>query len=1000
MTGGPDRDRERLTAGHFRQLFAEVHGYPPFPWQESLLERVLADGWPALIDVPTGLGKTAILDVAVFLSALRSEHARRRVFLVVDRRLIVDQAYLRAEDLHHKIADAAPGTACALVRERLAVEGDDPGAVLGITRMRGGVDWSWLWLERPDRHAIVTGTVDQVGSRLLFRGYGVGQRIRPVDAALVGTDSLIVVDEAHLSDPFLRVLQETRRLDVGGVGRPPVVVAMSASPGRADIRVHGITDADERHPIAGKRLRAPKSVRPVAVTASAGSAPSAVADALASWATRLGGPGKVIGAVANTVSMARATFERIRGTIGDQAECVLLTGRVRPIDREYLLHTWYPRIRSGAAREPGAELYVVATQTIEAGADIDLDGMVTEAAPLAALVQRLGRVNRMGERPAAPVIVVRAEKLRDVVYGPASEATWEWLTSLQAPLAHKAGHTVELGDGVPVSPAGLRDLIVSIPPEQQERMRGIQPYVPVMSAATLDAWARTSPVPHPDVPVAPYLHGDGAGEPTVSLVWRADMQGADPEGWTGSVERIPPSAEEALELPISAARRWLAQPEPGRSPGSRAAHDPGTGISDLEQQQLNAADRPEAEPIGAPRRVLRYESAGHWVPVTERQVRPGDLLVVPAAWGGCDRYGWNPDSAVPVTDLADFTGSGRQKRTTAIRIDTVLSDAIEMLAAGLREGIADFISQVRDDIAAEAAPSAEADKQYRRRLRELIAKEQRSLPHQQVLSRLAAAGRLSVLEDDTEAGGGWGKESAGRLVALFSAPGVSWNDDDSPAGTSLSPERKRLTLAAHQAAVGRRAREFARNLGLPEQLRRAAGLAACYHDEGKQDSRFQVMLHGGDRWAARAGVEPLAKSGMDPADRATHRRAARLSGYPPGMRHEALSAQIATVRLQQLADEAIDVDLVIHLVAAHHGHARPLLPPVADTNPEKVKITLANGEIAVLDTAATIDWTGPARFHALCQRYGRWGLALLETIVRLADIWCSARSEECDDCCD
>jgi CRISPR-associated endonuclease/helicase Cas3 len=981
-------------ASHFRDFFTEIHGYSPFPWQEALLERVLAHGWPDLIDVPTGLGKTAILDVAVFASALASPHARRRVFLVVDRRLIVDQAFQEALELQRKTAEAGPGTACHMVRERLAVAGDEEAMGLSVTRMRGGVDWSWLWLERPDRHAIITGTVDQVGSRLLFRGYGVSDKARPIDAALAWADSLIVIDEAHLSDPFIRTLLQARDLDTGNVSRPPVIVAMSASPGRLHSRVHGITKADEDHPVAGKRLRAKKSLHPVAVTAPASGAPSAVADALASWARRLGGPGKIIGVVANTVSMARAAFERIRRDAGNQAGCVLLTGRIRPIDRDYLLHEWYPKIKSGAARDPGAELYVVATQTIEAGADIDLDAMVTEIAPLPALVQRLGRVNRMGERASAPIVVIRAGNLRDLVYGPASEYTWEWLASLQAPIAHKPGRTAsDLGEGTPASPAVLRALSAGIPAEQHQRMRGIQPYVPVISAATLDTWARTCPAPHPDVPVAPYLHGIGAGEPTVSLIWRADVQGADPQGWAGSVERVPPSAEEALELPISAARQWLARPEPGRIPASGPAQEAGT--SDLESQAGDTAGDPAAAPASGPYRALRYAASGQPQSVTPRQVRPGDLLVVPAAWGGCDRYGWHPGSTAPVTDLADFTG-GRPRRSTAIRIGPALTDAVGVIAPDLREHIAAFVTQIRQDIEEESAPSASADSRYRDLLHDLPAAEEPSgLPHQRVLSRLATAGRLTLL--DTGQVGNGHNEPAEPYPALFTAPGISWSNDDSPTGTSLSPGRQPLSLAAHQSAVGRRAKEFAANLSLPGPLAAAVELAARHHDEGKRDPRFQVMLHGGDRWQARAAAGPLAKSGMDPADTIAYRRAAQMSGYPAGMRHEALSAQIASAYLQQQDGNDLDTDLVEHLVAAHHGYARPLLPPVADPQPEKVQVLLPDGRTAVFDTAGTVDWQEPARFTVLCVRYGRWGLALLETIVRLADIWCSARSEACHD---
>ena len=101
-----------LAATDFPTFFKEVHGWRPFPWQEALLRRVLDRGWPALVDVPTGLGKTAVLDIAVFASALRSEHARRRVFLVVDRRLIVDQANEHATCIQQALADARPGTVC------------------------------------------------------------------------------------------------------------------------------------------------------------------------------------------------------------------------------------------------------------------------------------------------------------------------------------------------------------------------------------------------------------------------------------------------------------------------------------------------------------------------------------------------------------------------------------------------------------------------------------------------------------------------------------------------------------------------------------------------------------------------------------------------------------------------------------------------------------------------------------------------------------------------
>ena len=152
-------------------------------------------------------------------------------------------------------------------------------------------------------------------------------------------------------------------------------------------------------------------------------------------------PARVTGVVANTVAMARAVFSRLQAELPEPARCVLLTGRIRPVDREYLLRGWYPRIRAGTSRDNSEPAYVVATQTIEVGADIDLDGLVTESAAFPALIQRLGRVNRRGNHARAVTVTVHADALEDRVYGEARQQTWRWLTGLADPLRHRAGRS-------------------------------------------------------------------------------------------------------------------------------------------------------------------------------------------------------------------------------------------------------------------------------------------------------------------------------------------------------------------------------------------------------------------------------------------------------------------------------------------------------------------------------------------------------------------------------
>ena len=94
------------------------------------------------------------------------------------------------------------------------------------------------------------------------------------------------------------------------------------------------------------------------------------------------------------------------------------------------MHTDRPDDLRRAMRKP---LVVVATQTIEAGVDIDFDGLVTEAAALDALRQRFGRLNRAGRPDIMPEAVVLAhkedvgDKADDPVYGDRIAETWKAL---------------------------------------------------------------------------------------------------------------------------------------------------------------------------------------------------------------------------------------------------------------------------------------------------------------------------------------------------------------------------------------------------------------------------------------------------------------------------------------------------------------------------------------------------------------------------------------------
>ena len=78
-------------------------------------------------------------------------------------------------------------------------------------------------------------------------------------------------------------------------------------------------------------------------------------------------------------------------------------------------------------------------------------------------------------------------------------------------------------------------------------------------------------------------------------------------------------------------------------------------------------------------------------------------------------------------------------------------------------------------------------------------------------------------------------------------------------------------------------------------------------------------------------------------------------------------------------------DLLLHLVVSHHGNGRPLVTPVDDGTAAKVSAVVDGMPVEAPADLARVDWGQPRRFRKLNDRYGPWGLALLEAIVRIAD---------------
>ena len=967
-----------LSASDFAEFFEAVHDYSPFPWQQKLVDRLATgDKWPGVLDLPTGSGKTAALDAAVFHLAMCADapgKAAMRVAFVVDRRLVVDDAFGRAEKIAGALraasrADTGSNRVAKEVARRLQRLSGSGNPPLVARRLRGGVPLEEDWARTPTQPTILCSTVDQVGSRLLFRGYGVSDRMKPVHAGLLGVNSLILLDEAHLSEPFRQTLRALRKIGRAEIG----VALLTATPGRSEERVFRLSAEDREHQTLKDRLEAPKCafLRPL-VRGTDDTVARRFASEARQAMNRLrenGVAAAAVGVIVNRVALARRTYELLADE--DAADAVLLIGRSRDVDRDDVAATLAPfRTGAMAVRAEAKPLFVVATQCLEVGVDLDLDGLVAQAASLDALRQRFGRLNRAG-RPiqAEGVLLARTEDVAkradDPVYGDRIRKTWDALTNLAE-------------DGVVDFGVEVLSRLLSEDEIDVEDLAAERPSAPILMPAYLDLWSRTSPPPVADPEVSLFLHGPERTAAGVSVVWRGDLSEADFMEGSGTdlaevMRLVPPRAAEAIEIPLSAVGAWL------RQYWYEAAE-----VSDVPARETEAG-APGSSRV-ADRPAFRW--AGHGSPRTglvgPNELRPGDLVVVPAVYGGCDRFGWAPASMDTVRDVAEVAAGPYARRRWAVR---VASNATQteaqwqrLLAVVADEGLAGLALVGRllaampseDPTDEETESEVRSPRSTRASLEMLLRARGRIVAHRPYGG--GAPGRVILVAD--------------RGVEDASAASVATpvTEDETASHTSSEP----VLLDDHCRRVACFVRRFARKLDVEEEDDLV--LAAFLHDGGKADPRFQTMLSGGDPWNRPDGPV-LAKGARSwsPAARSN-------AGLPRRWRHEALSVRMA--RSHPRFAEADDPKLVSWLIGSHHGRGRPFFDFV-DSQPEQplpcLDVTdwslppeVPGPESLAFDLEGD-DW--PSLFDDLKRRYGHWSLAHLEAILRLADHRASEEEE-------
>ena len=847
-TGGRGDDHRRAVP-HFRAIV----GHDPYPWQRRLYAALVRGAVPDSVDIPTGLGKTACVLLAL-LARLEHPALPRRIVYVVDRRAIVDQTAEAVRGWIERIR--------ALPALRRAFDGQaaHPAArPVGLGVLRGGLADDGAWRLDPARPAVLVGTVDMVGSRLLFSGYGDGRSLRATHAGLIGHDALVVLDEAHLAGAFAALLHAVERMQ----GRAEFRTVTLSATGAKGATVLGLSDADLRCPEVLRRLDAAKRPRFVEAATHSDRIRRIRAAALA---YRTGAVVVFVERVADARRIARGLAARLGAGACDRV--AVLTGTLRGRERAALADgAVWRRFVTGEGRPPDAPpVWLVATAAAEVGVDLDADHAVMDLSTLDSIVQRLGRVRRAGRGEADVTVVFTTREARGP--GPVSASCRERRA------AARAATLAALRPLASLSPRALRALDAGT----VARCAPPAPRPAPLDAAVLEAFAATSaPLPRP--PVAVYLRGV-SDEPPVAhcfLAWRRDVAELAALGASVAAEVLafyPPDPSELARVPASFARTLVRC----------------------------AIVRCGGAPL--PLVVAGRDGAVSTAAVTDDAALPAlayATILLPAKAGGLSPEGL-PDvhAPGPVEDVAD----------TAARIRYVAPCPPGSLP-----------EWVEGAMALRVPMGGETDNET---------------------------------DDDTPADERclvWAKRRAGA--------GAHTGEGDSGRHDATAQ-----TLDAHSAAVAAAARRIGAALGLPPGLVDALECAGRWHDAGKARAVWQRAA------GVPAGTPALAKS---PRGRF---RPAWLGGY----RHEFGSLVDAE---RTLGPDIPHRDLVLHLVAAHHGWARPAFARPAQLDPEGT----ARANAACARRAAR-------RFARLEARYGPWRLAWLEALLKAADAHVSAQGAE------
>jgi CRISPR-associated endonuclease/helicase Cas3 len=818
---------------------------------------------------------------------------------IVNRRTVVDQATDEAKRIRDRLQNPEKfGSAPILqqlgdaLRTYPSVPAGEP---LAVSTLRGQLADNGEWRKDPARPAVIIGTIDIIGSRLLFSGYGVGFRSRPLHAGLLGQDALIVHDEAHLSPAFQSLLEGVAR-EQGRTGdrrvRPLQVMELTATSRSGGQEAFQLGPEDEKDPTVLQRVTARKGI----VFHEVGDE-RALAPKVGELAKAYESSGKAILVYLRTldaVSLVHRQIEEHRSRAtknGDSRRHVaVLTGTLRGRERDRMVSrdpVFARFVRKPEVEPVAGTAYLISTSAGEVGVDLSADHLVCDLTPFDSMAQRFGRLNRFGDGDSRIDVVYEGEpKKKD------GDSAYE-----RARL-----HTLALLQQLSTRSDGCYD--ASLQSLMQLRVRAdlSQAFSPTprilpLDDILLDAWSLTTirnDLPGRP-PVEPWLHGMEENQiPETYVAWRAEVELLGPENEdafiTDLLDDYPLKPHELLRDRSDRVRK------------------------NLETLSHSQQDRP----------VWLLDVDGTVERLTLRRL--------------VER---NPKNTAYAVDLA-YRTVVLSPRTGGLR-EAGVFDAGERFFQTLSYDVADELADEQGPLRARFRGTlGEMGWQW-----EPVGSTAEQYPKPDSRGRIAGwklVREIALAEDEDG-------NPISRLLFLKRIRGA-----DADAASSWSAPREEL-LTDHLVETTRVAERLASCVGLDEDLRAALTLAAKWHDRGKDRSRWQRAMGNQDQ------TRILAKT-------AHGRPPENLCSY----RHEFGSLVDVEAQEEFLRQPSAVQDLILHLIAAHHGRGRPFFPVNEAYDPN------AHEEIWV-----RIAQDVPRRFARLQQRFGRWGLAWLESLLRAAD---------------